>query len=145
MMLKRTIPLVGGIVLAFVVTSSYFIFGTSDHIRSENILDTNQTVINQQIVYPDGTAKITSTIITIPPNTQTGWHLHEALLYGYILSGELTVDYGEKGTQVFKTGDALVEAMNWPHNGNNAGDVDAKILVVFFSSDQVENTVIVEK
>lgn len=142
-MLKHLILLIG-IVLSFGI-SSYFIFGASDSIRSENILDTSHTIINQQIVYPNGTAKITSAIIIIPPNTQTGWHLHEALLYGYILSGELTVDYGEKGTHMFNTGNALIEAMNWPHNGINTGDVDTKILVVFISSDQVENTIIFEK
>ncbi len=144
MMLKQIMSLIG-VFLAFGV-GSYFIFGASDSsIRSESILDTSQTIISQQIAYPNGTAKITSAIIVIPPNAQTGWHMHEAVLYGYVLSGNLTVDYGEKGTRMFETGDALVEAMNWPHNGMNTGDVDAKILVVFISSDQVENTVPLEE
>jgi len=38
--------------------------------------------------------------ITLLPGQQTGWHTHPVPLFGYILEGELTVDYGTKGQRM---------------------------------------------
>ncbi len=63
---------------------------------------------------------------------------------GYILEGEITVDYGPAGIKVFKAGDAVAEALNSPHAGENSGDGIARILAVFIGSDTVTNTVLEE-
>src|SRR5262245_60086813 len=78
--------------------------------------------LGQPIVYPPGAAKLTAAIVTIPPGGETGWHRHEVPLFAYILEGALTVDYGSKGKKVYETGVTGMEAMNWNHNGMNAGD-----------------------
>lgn len=103
------------------------------------LLSSSDTVIDQAIAYPDGTAKVTAAIVTIPPGGETGWHLHEVPLFAYILEGEITLDYGEKGIKTAKAGDSLLEAMNWAHNGMNKGDVPLRILAVYMGADGIPN------
>ena len=69
----------------------------------------------------------------------TGWHVHAVPLFGYVLEGTLTVDYGDKGTHTYKTGEALMEAMNWPHNGMNNGSVPVRILTVYAGAKGIAN------
>ncbi len=100
----------------------------------------SETVIGQPIAYPKGKAKVTAVIVTVPPGRDVGWHSHAVPVFGYMLDGELTVDYGDKGTKVYKSGDALLEAMNWPHNGTNKGTVPVRILAVYMGAEGVPNT-----
>ena len=95
------------------------------------LLTTSTTIIGQPLVYPAGSAQVTAVIITIPPGGETGWHVHSVPLVGYILEGQLTVDYGTKGTHTYAAGEALAEAMNWPHNGMNKGTVPVRLLAVY--------------
>ena len=110
----------------------------------ELLLQTSTTVAGEPLVYPDGTPEITMAIVTLEPGQKTGTHRHEAPLVGYILEGEITVDYGPVGIKVFKAGDAVAEALNSPHAGENSGDGIARILAVFIGSDTVTNTVLEE-
>ena len=98
------------------------------------ILEQSTDVLGQPVVYPEGPARISSVIITLAPGAETGWHSHPVPLYGHVLEGTLTVDYGEKGVREFKAGEALLEAVNWPHNGSNRGEVPVKILAVSIGS-----------
>jgi quercetin dioxygenase-like cupin family protein len=95
------------------------------------VIDSSSTIIDQPLAYPAGTAEITASVITVPPGGETGWHKHAVPLFGYILEGTLTVDYGAKGTHTYGAGEGLLEAMNWPHNGMNKGTVPVKILAVY--------------
>jgi quercetin dioxygenase-like cupin family protein len=103
------------------------------------LLSSGTTIIDQPIAYPAGTPKVTAAIVTIPPGGQTGWHLHEVPLFAYILEGEITLDYGEKGIKTAKAGDSMLEAMNWAHNGMNKGDVPLRILAVYMGADGLAN------
>jgi quercetin dioxygenase-like cupin family protein len=109
------------------------------------LIATSQTVIGQPFAYPSGTAKVTAVIVTIPPGGETGWHEHAVPLFGYMLDGVLTVDYGDKGTRIYKAGDSLMEAMNWPHDGANKGDVPVRILAVYLGAEGVPNATPVAK
>ncbi len=109
------------------------------------LIATSQTIIGQPLTYPAGTAKVTAVIVTIPPGGETGWHEHAVPLFGYMLDGVLTVDYGDKGTRTYKPGDSLMEAMNWPHNGTNKGDVPVRILAVYMGAEGVPNATPVAK
>lgn len=100
----------------------------------------SNTILGQPIVYPDGTAQISSSIITLAPGEETGWHYHEAPLYAYILSGSLTVDYGDDGERTYEAGDAILEAIGTSHNGRTSSDEPVRILVVNMGSDTVANT-----
>lgn len=103
------------------------------------LLSSGTTIIDQPIAYPEGTPKITAAIVVIPPGGETGWHLHEVPLYVYILEGEVTVDYGEKGVKVVKQGESILEAMNWAHNGMNKTDKPLRILAVYIGAEGVAN------
>lgn len=105
------------------------------------LLQSETTIIGQQIVYPDGPAQITAAIVTMQPGQVTGWHRHEVPLTGHMLEGELTVDYGEDGIRVYREGDTLIEALGSRHNGENTGDGIARIFVVFSGAVGIPNTV----
>jgi quercetin dioxygenase-like cupin family protein len=114
---------------------------SSAYKRVEPLLASEQTVIGETLAYPPGKAKITSSIVTIQPGEETAWHKHGAPLYAYILSGEVTVDYGDKGTKRFSAGGAFMEAMDHWHRGTNLGKEPVRILAVYLGSDQVDNVI----
>lgn len=106
------------------------------------LLSTGKTVLGQTVSYPVGApARVTAAIVAMQPGAETGWHEHDVPLFGYMLEGELTVDYGAKGTRVYRKGDSLVEAIDVPHNGRNTGSGVARILAVFMGADGVPDTV----
>jgi quercetin dioxygenase-like cupin family protein len=112
---------------------------TRDTVTS--LLSTGQTVLSQPIAYPtQSPAKIVSAIVTMLPGEETGWHQHDVPMFGYILEGEVTVTYSGKGTHVYRQGDALMEAIDIPHNGRNTGRIPARILAVFMGADGVPDT-----
>jgi quercetin dioxygenase-like cupin family protein len=104
------------------------------------LLATDADIIEQPIVYPPGSPKVTAAVVTIEPGAETGWHTHEVPLFVQVLEGEVTVDYGSKGTKVYKAGEAIMEAMNWPHNGFNKTTAPVRILAVYMGSDEKTNT-----
>lgn len=104
------------------------------------LLETGADIIDQPLAYPPGTPKVTAAIVTIPPGGETGWHIHEVPLFVYILDGEVTVDYGDRGTKVYKAGSSIMEAMNWPHNGMNKASEPVRIMAVYVGSDDKTNT-----
>lgn len=102
----------------------------------ERLLETSKTVVGQDIVYPTvGNAKVVAVIVTMQPGAETGLHLHEVPLFGYMLEGELTVQYKDHGTRVYRKGDALMEAVKLPHDGRNTGKGPVRILAVFMGTD----------
>ena len=108
------------------------------------LLKSGTDVLGAPLTYPAGNPVVTSATVTIPPGGETGWHQHEVPLFAYILTGELTVDYGDKGTRTYRAGDAVLEAMNWPHNGTNTGTVPMTLVAVYMGSDTAANTVAVD-
>ena len=117
-----------------------FAIGKTAYPPLDVLLSSSQTVIGQPIAYPQGVPKVTAAIITLEPGQETGMHLHRAPLFAYILSGELTVDYGPNGKRVFKAGSAFLEALNSDHNGRNTGEGVTHILAVFMGAEGVANT-----
>ena len=105
------------------------------------LLKSGSDVLGNPIAYPQGTADVTAAIVTVPPGGTTGWHHHEVPLFAYILEGELTVDYGERGTRTYRAGEAVLEAMNWPHNGTNTGDGPMQLIAVYMGGGDKANTV----
>jgi quercetin dioxygenase-like cupin family protein len=109
------------------------------------LVETNTTVMDEPIVYPPGKAKITTGIVTMPPGAKTGWHIHPLPLTGLMLSGELTVDYGDRGKRIYREGDSLVETMAVPHQGENTGTTPVKLFVVYIGAEGMPNATPVEK
>lgn len=111
----------------------------------ELLIASDETVLGQAFEYPEGRAKITAVIITLQPGTQLARHSHPVPLFGYMLQGELIVDYGAKGERIYRKGDALIEAFDWPHQGRSGGKGVVKILAVYAGADGVPNTVITDE
>lgn len=110
---------------------------------SRELLSTGTTVIGEPIRYPaTGAARVTANIVTVEPGADTVMHRHPTPMFGYILDGELTVDYGPKGKRVYRKGDALMEAMEAPHRGMNLGIGTVSILTVSFGAEGSVNVAI---
>lgn len=120
---------------------------TSPEVTSQALLSkVDTTILGDKFSYPvTESPEITSSVITIPPGMETGWHEHEAPLYAYILEGTLEVTYkqldGTEKTNTYNTGEAIMEALQTPHNGKNSTKSDVKILVVNIGSPELENTI----
>lgn len=98
------------------------------------LLSTGQTVVGETIRYPSGDARVTASIVTLAPGARTIAHRHGVPMFAYILDGELTVDYGDKGKRIYRAGDALMEAMAVTHAGTNTGTVPVRILAVYMGA-----------
>lgn len=103
------------------------------------VLESGQTILGQPIAYPAGTPKVTAALVVLPPGKETGWHSHAVPIFAYVLDGEISVDYGDKGIKVYKAGDGLLDAMNWPHNGANKGTAPVRLLVVYMGAEGKPN------
>jgi quercetin dioxygenase-like cupin family protein len=111
-----------------------------------DILKTGKTVIGEDVAYPTtGPAQITASIVTILPNAETALHQHGTPLFAYLLEGDLTVDYGDKGKRSYKPGDAFMEAMATSHRGMNLGIVPVKILAVYLGAAGASNVILDKK
>ncbi len=117
----------------------------SEKILVENLFEGNKTILGEEISYPTkSSAKISSAIITLSPETETGWHLHQSPLFGYIMEGELVVDYGKEGQKIYKEGDAFLEALDFPHNGKNLSSEPVKIFTLYAGSENSQNVIKLE-
>lgn len=100
------------------------------------LLSTGTTVAGEVLHYPTGgPAHVTAEIITLAPGARTPLHKHGVPLFAYILEGELTVDYGERGKRTYHQGEALMEAMDVAHYGADAGAQPVRILAVFMGAE----------
>jgi hypothetical protein len=75
------------------------------------------------------------------PGQETGRHRHDAPLYVYVLSGEVTVTYDSGIVKTYSEGMALLEAVGVYHNGVNTGKDPVRLLIVNMGAAGVENTV----
>lgn len=98
-----------------------------------NLLTTGHDVLGKPLSYPTCKPLIKSMIITMAPGEVGKVHRHDTPLYAYILSGKIKVDYLDdaKTSNVYKAGDALVEAMIVDHHGYNPFDEPARLLAVY--------------
>ena len=100
------------------------------------LLSTGTTIVGETLHYPtNGPAHVTAAIVTLAPGAKTVLHRHGVPLFAYILEGEVTVDYGDRGKRTYRAGDALMEAMDVPHFGADAGPQPVRILTVFIGAE----------
>ena len=129
---------VGSLLLTLLSTAA--LAGEPTYYPVQELLVTGKTVVGEDIQYPTtGAPKITVAVVTVAPNSPAGFHRHPVPLVAYILEGELTVDYGEKGIKTFRQGDAVVEAMNLPHRGMNLSGGVVKLLAVYIGAEGSAN------
>ncbi len=117
--------------------AAHFARARDGGVHAEKILMTSQSVVGEVIRYPHSAlhpqgkrAEITAQVITLKPGDKTPWHSHPMPTFGYIIEGEIEVDYGSKGQKTFRQGDALMEAMARVHQGRNVSDKPVRVLAV---------------
>jgi quercetin dioxygenase-like cupin family protein len=144
-----------GILCAAALTLGASFFASSinssaeDKPAIETLLETQTTNLGQPIEYPaESAAKITAVIVTLAPGQETGRHRHPVPLYGQVLSGQVTIDYGDygdygdyagRGSKTYKAGEAFMEAVGTWHNGRNSGEEALRILAIFMGAEGVAN------
>ena len=122
---------------------SALLFATSQYAdardikKVEPLLETDRTILGQPFQYPaNADPNVTAVIVSLLPGEETGWHSHDVPLFGYMLEGELTVDYGDGVKKIYRKNDALLEAINRAHNGKNTGKSIMRILAVFVADQK---------
>jgi quercetin dioxygenase-like cupin family protein len=124
------------IVFAAALGSAGRISAEDTAISSTPLLSTGTTILGEPLRYPtSGPAHVTAAIITLPPGAKTVLHRHGVPLFGYILEGEITVDYGDRGKRTYRAGQAIMEAMDVPHFGADVGSAPARILTVYMGAE----------
>lgn len=105
------------------------------------LLSTGATIVGETLHYPSGAAHVTAEIVTLPPGVRTAPHKHGVPMFAYILDGEITVDYGDRGKRTYHQGDSIMEAMDVAHFGTDAGAQPVRILVVFMGAEGAADTI----
>jgi quercetin dioxygenase-like cupin family protein len=106
------------------------------------LLSTGTTIVGEQIRYPtSGPAHVTGSIVTLAPGARTVVHKHGVPMFAYILEGEITVDYGAKGKRTYRAGDALMEAMDVAHFGENTGTKPMRLIAVYMGAKGASDVV----
>lgn len=112
-----------------------------DYPQAKILLESTETIAGEPLRYPQSApAKITTAIITIPPGSSTGWHAHSVPIVGYIISGELEMEYANGKRVTLKQGDSIVEAMGVAHIGANTGKIPASLFVTFIGEENASFT-----
>lgn len=112
-----------------------------DYRRLERVHAGGTSVTGEPITYPtQGPADVRAVVVTLLPGEETGWHGHDVPLFGYILEGEVTVDYGAHGQRTYRAGTGFMEAMATAHNGKNTGTGPCRILAVFLGAEGAKLT-----
>ena len=112
-------------------------------IAVQPLFATSKTVMDEPIVYPaNAPAKLTAAMLTIEPGGETGWHTHGVPVTGFVIEGDLTVDYRDKGPRTYHAGEAFAEAMPVPHNGHNDGNVPVRLIALYIGAEGVAPTLV---
>jgi quercetin dioxygenase-like cupin family protein len=111
-------------------------------IRETPLLSTATTAMGEALHYPTaGPARVTAAIATLAPGARTVLHRHGVPLFAYVLDGEITVDYGDRGKRTYRQGDAVMETMDVPHFGTNTGAQPVRLLIVFMGAEGAANVI----
>lgn len=98
----------------------------------QQLFKSDRDGLGQPLHYADGApAELTGAIVTLAPGQSTGWHTHGIPVAGYLLSVSLTVEYANGDKREFVAGEGVIEVLDAPHQGYNAGDEPVRIVVFY--------------
>ena len=96
---------------------------------------TTVTSTGQPLILPQKNVEVSASIYDIAPGATLPVHKHPFARYAYVLAGTLQVTNVDTGkSDVFKTGDFIVEMIDQWHRGSNIGADPVKLVVI----DQIE-------
>ena len=96
----------------------------------KRIISTDETALGNKIIYPVGQAKVTAFEFTVPVGAPVPAHTHSFPILLMIKQGEVTLDYKDGKSRVYRPGDAFIEDVGVSHSAKNSGNVPIKALVV---------------
>jgi quercetin dioxygenase-like cupin family protein len=97
----------------------------------DQIIHSSTTIADQPIALPQGPVEVSASVFTIQPGASLPVHRHAFPRYGYVLSGNLSVNNLDTGkTQEFHSGDFIIESVSKWHSGANSGTEPLKLLVI---------------
>ncbi len=109
----------------------------SSEIQVVELLDAETNAIGQIIEYPDfDKAKVTLRKVLFPPGTDTGWHKHDVPVFGYIISGTLTVEVEERESVEYTSGESFAESIGIYHRGINKTEDDVEVIAIYLGGDE---------
>ncbi len=112
--------------------------GYDDGVQAEVLVKATTTSNGERIQYlKTDKAKVTAMSVRIAPGRETGWHLHVVPVYAYVISGKLTVALADGKRHDFREGQVIMEVLNYPHNGINAGADPVKLIVFYTGAEGV--------
>ncbi len=85
--------------------------------------------------YPQGRPELVAVKYVIPQGSKLGWHHHDAMNYGVLVQGELTIVAIDGTEKVVHEGEAVVEMVGTVHHGENRGTKPV-VLYMFYLSQQ---------
>lgn len=95
------------------------------------LLQSTEDALQNKIAYPtSGDARVTASILTLEPGQRGKVLEYETPMFGYVLEGEITLNYGRNGVREFRAGESMLQPMNRPFRTINEGGETAKILLV---------------
>ncbi len=102
------------------------------HAQVEVLMKTSQSWSGSALPnYTTGSPEILIAKVTIPVGAHLPLHAHPYATAGVLLQGEIMVKTPTGEQHRLAAGEALVELVNQAHYGENIGDIDAVILVVY--------------
>lgn len=105
-------------------------------VQVTRLLKTQLDAAGQPLTYPtDGKAEITVVHVEVAPGGRTGWHIHPLPCVAYMLEGELQVTLIDGRVHTFKAGEALMEMVNYEHEGLNPGTTPAKLVMTVIGTE----------
>lgn len=107
------------------------------------VLSATTTSSGQPIVLPQKDAQVIVSTYEIPPGAVLPKHKHPFPRYAYVQAGTIEVTNLDTGkTQIFKTGDLILEAVDQWHFGANKGKAPVKLLVIDMVEKGAANVVL---
>jgi quercetin dioxygenase-like cupin family protein len=132
---KAFIALIPFVVLTVLSHPAAFC-GDYEGVKVTQIKKATTTTNGEKISYPKADSpEVTIVTVEIPPRGETGWHAHPVPVLGYVLSGELVVEFEDGKQNRFKDGDAIIEVVNALHNGKNPGNAPVKLVVFYLGAE----------
>ena len=93
------------------------------------------TSTGQPLILPQRNVEVSASVYDIAPGATLPVHKHPFARYAYVLAGTLEVTNVDTGkSDIFKTGDFIVEMIDQWHRGSNIGADPVKLVVI----DQIE-------
>ena len=96
----------------------------------KRIISTGTTGLGNDIVYPEGKAKVTAFEFTVPVGGPVTPHSHSFPVLVIMQEGEATITYEDGQVQVYRAGEAFIEDVGIIHSSENTGTVTLRALVV---------------